>query len=244
MIWAYLILGVALLVLGVFIARWYATAPTTNVANILRWGGFGLAGALAIFLAVTGKVHLAVIPIALVLLLRLLGWLSRGGGMRVGGQPSPGQTSAVETRYLRMTLEHDSGEMTGEVLEGRYVGRTLGDLSFEQLADLHRECVQGDHQSAQLLEAYLERNFGADWAAKAGTRKADTAGSSGRTAGRSSAAMSKEEACEILGVGPDAAEDEIKAAHHRLMLKLHPDQGGSTYLAGKINRAKEVLLES
>ena len=242
MIWTYLILGVVLLVAAVFIARWYATTPPTTLAKVVRWGGLGLGGALAIFLAVTGKAHLALIPLALFLLPRLISrFMTPGGAGRAA--PSPGRSSNVESRYLRMTLDHDSGAMAGEVIDGRYAGRALGDLSFEDLLDLHRECAQGDPQSAQLLEAYLERNFGADWAAQGGgDGEAGRAGSSGP--GASGAAMSLEEAREILGVGADANDDEIKEAHHRLMQKLHPDHGGSTYLASKINRAKEVLLKA
>jgi DnaJ-class molecular chaperone len=51
-----------------------------------------------------------------------------------------------------------------------------------------------------------------------------------------------EEAYEILGLQPDADEAAIRAAHHRLMKQVHPDHGGTDYLATKINRARDVLL--
>lgn len=54
--------------------------------------------------------------------------------------------------------------------------------------------------------------------------------------------MSREEALAVLGLGPGASREDVKQAYHRLMLKLHPDQGGTDYLAAKINRAKEILL--
>ena len=56
--------------------------------------------------------------------------------------------------------------------------------------------------------------------------------------------MSEVQAREILGLGPDPSRDEIIQAHRRLMQKIHPDRGGSTYLAQQLNEAKRILLKS
>ena len=143
--------------------------------------------------------------------------------------PTPGQSSAVETELLRMTLDHDSGDMDGEVLNGDFAGRRLSDLSLSELLALLRGCR--DTESATVLESYLDRYHADTWrAAAAGeTDFADQA-------------MTREQAYRILGLKPDAGDQEVRQAHRRLMLKNHPDRGGSTYIAAKINQAKEVLL--
>lgn len=137
--------------------------------------------------------------------------------------------------------------MTGEVLRGRFQGRSLGDLGLAELLDLLQECRAGDSQSAAILEAYLDRTRQEDWRAGApgaGEHGAGEHGSGSAGSRSTGGAMTREEAYEVLGLQPGASEGEIKDAHRRLMLKMHPDQGGSTYLAAKINQAKDLLLRS
>lgn len=143
--------------------------------------------------------------------------------------------SAIRTQWLAMELTHSTGAMDGEVLAGKLQGNRLSQMSLEQLLSLATECRQ-DADSIQLLEAYLERMH-PDWRehADAGSSQQD------RGAGTESA-MSESLALEILGLAPGASPGDITAAHRRLMQKMHPDRGGSDYLAQRINQARDFLL--
>lgn len=155
------------------------------------------------------------------------------------GGPSQGKSTDVETRFLRMSLDHDSGILDGTVLEGAFRGRRLGEMSPEELMELLRECRVADEQSATVLEAYLDRVYGASW------RDGETQGEANGGGGRSSpwgSGMTDAQAREILGVGPGASDDEIRDAHRREMMKHHPDHGGSDEQATRINQAKDLLL--
>ena len=131
-----------------------------------------------------------------------------------------------------MELDHDSGAMRGRILAGRHQGAELGRLDVKTLAELLSEV---DEESRALLVAYLDRRD-PGWSEHA---QADAA--AGRRAS-SSGKMSEEEAYQILGLQAGASTVDISRAHRTLMKKLHPDQGGSTFLAARINEAKEILL--
>ncbi len=62
--------------------------------------------------------------------------------------------------------------------------------------------------------------------------------------GSSGPEMTEEEALRILGLAPGATADDIKAAHRRIIEQIHPDRGGSDYLAAKVNIAKDFLLKA
>ena len=134
-----------------------------------------------------------------------------------------------------MTLDHDTGAMDGTVLEGHFAGMRLQELRPPELLALLRECRAEDEEAARLLEAYLDR-VRANW-------HDEMAGEETRSSPPpSSPDVTVEEAYAILGLAPGADAEAIKAAHHRLMKQLHPDHGGTDYLATKINRARDVLL--
>lgn len=159
-------------------------------------------------------------------------------GLFRGPRKSAGQKSGVRTDTLEMVLDHDSGRMEGRCLKGRFAGRDLSSLRDEEVLQMLDEIGATDSQGASLLEAYLDRRC-------KGWRDRRSAGASeeeARKARDQGGRMSRKEAYDVLDLKPGAAEAEIRAAHRRLMMKLHPDQGGSTYLASRINEAKDVLL--
>ena len=152
--------------------------------------------------------------------------------------PRPGQSSSVNTTWLAMTLDHDSGEMDGKVLQGTFAGKALGDLGIDQLIDLLIELRSRDPQSVPLLEAYMDRAHGDAWRER---EEASVGGESHASHGEGP--MSRQEALSILGLEEGANKEEIVAAHRRLMQKFHPDRGGNDYLAARINQAKDLLIE-
>jgi len=227
----YFLLGLAVLVVGLLALKGFTRANPVQLARYIRLiAGIGLLGAAALMF-VRGGANYAV-PLAALGL-----WLLSGapaGPFGSSANKSPGRASRVVTDHLEMELDHDSGAMRGRVLKGMFAGRALERLKPVELALLWQDCRLQDPQSAQLLEAYLDRVHP--------TWREDMARGEAKMAGGPDGRMAVEEAREILGVAPDASEEEIRRAHRELILKLHPDRGGSTYLASKVNEAKDVLL--
>jgi hypothetical protein len=197
-------------------------------------------GAALLLLAAAGLVF--VDRPALAMLAGSFAWgLFTGGHAWPGGWPhgfprGPAQskshsTSHVQTEWLDMVLDHDSGAMEGTVRKGAHAGARLDTMTKADLSMILRIVSVEDPQSERLLSAYLERRFGAGW--QAGTEEVRASSDSG---------MSHAEALRVLGLEPGAGEEEIRAAHRRLMLQNHPDKGGTSYLAAKINEAKDILL--
>lgn len=242
----YLLLGLAILIFLILAGRAFVAADPKNLAATLRKIAGWAAIALAALLTVTGRFALA-LPLALVgatLLGRSLpfGQSFPGGFGPFAGHAnkSAGQRSKVRTAFVKMALDHDSGLMDGTIVKGQHAGQTLSALDVETLIGLAVRYRRSDPQSAQLLEAYLDQRE-PDW--REGARATAGAAGSGPRDVRGGV-MTIDEAYEVLGLEPGAAEDEVRRAHRLLMKKLHPDQGGSTYLAAKINQAKDVLLET
>jgi hypothetical protein len=228
-----IILGVAVLILALWAVNAFSKADPKQVARLLRYLGGGAALVFAAFLLFRGEIGVA-IPVG-AFGLGLLGWVSLWPASLTGRtQKSSGRVSRVRTAFVEMELDHDSGAMRGRILAGRYEGVSLDALDPPTLIGLLRDI---DNDSRDLLAAYLDRRE-PGWREHAQSDAA--AGGGPRTA--ASGKMTEEEAYQVLGVQPGASAEDITRAHRSLMKKLHPDQGGSTYLAARVNEAKEVLL--
>jgi hypothetical protein len=228
-----LIFGLVLLALLLWALHAFTKIQPQTAAVVLKTGG-GL-GALAVagLLGVRGRLDIA-IPLGLTGL-GLLGWLPWSiPGLGARTRKSAGQVSRVRSAFLEMELDHDTGAMRGRILAGRHEGATLDALDVATLAGFLPDI---DEESRSLLMAYLDRREPL-WRENAQANA--TTGSSRR--GWSTGKMTEEEAYQILGVEPGASAKDIGLAHRSLMKKLHPDQGGSTYLAARVNEAKDVLL--
>jgi hypothetical protein len=229
-----LLLLVGFLVLcGLLLLGWvFVNADPRQLARWLKWAGIAAGATAVLGLIVSGRIAILLAPL-MALLPLLMRLRSRIGGLR---GPAPGRSSEAASAYLRMNLDHDTGAMTGTVLRGTFAGMRLDELGLPELLSLLRECRAADEDGARLLEAYLDR-LHPDWRDEfAGPQKADAPPSS-------SPDVTVEEAYAILGLSPGADAAAVKAAHHRLMKQLHPDHGGTDYLATKINRARDVLLQ-
>ena len=231
----YLLGGVAVLSGFLLLVYLFVNADPARLARGLKVTAIIIAVIAAATLAVSGRLAALLAPIAMLLplLIRVRSILDRYR------PPSGGQSSTVATAFLRMTLDHDTGRMEGTILRGRFAGMRLDELSAADLLALLRECRAEDEEGARVLEAYLDRTH-PEWREELGGERAGGAGSG--SARPASGDMSIEEAYAILGLTPGADAEAIKEAHRRLMVKLHPDHGGSDYLATKINRARDVLL--
>lgn len=234
MIW--LLYGVLALTVLFLLARWFVEVDPRQLLRILRWLGIGLGVALIGFLAMRGMwaVLMPLLFGGLMFLRRYLAMSRRSNWASMPDMDSAtGRTSEVRTATLRMTLDHDSGSLEGDVLQGAFRGRSLDSLSDDELLSLREECLSRDAESIQLVETYLDRRLGADW--RQGREESPAPPPGGGP-------MDREEAYAVLGLEPGASDTEVRQAHHRLMKRLHPDQGGSTFLATKINQAKDLLL--
>ncbi|GAB5505744.1 MAG: DnaJ domain-containing protein [Rhizobiaceae bacterium] len=223
-----LYLSVAVLA-AFLLALVFVRANPARVADTIRLAGPAVLAAIGIGLLLIGRGGIAGLFLTI-----SAAWYLRGRAAR-RGRRSRGGKSHVRTAALEMELDHETGSLEGVVLAGSLEGAELKDLSLEQLLVLHGELVS-DAESLQLLETYLDGRFPV-WR---DDLKSD--GGEGQTAAPVSGTMTEEEAYKVLGLEPGASAADIRKAHRRLMQRVHPDVGGSPFLAARINAAKDVLL--
>ena len=229
-----LVIGLILLFLLIQGIKQFGRMDARQAARLVRHGGgvLGMIGAL--LLVLRGRVGLAAALASMVA--NFAGWRTPAAGSSafrdVGAGAPPGRASTARSPMIEMRLDHDTGAMTGRVLAGAYAGRAVETLSRPELIALRQELGRDDPDGVNLLEAYLDRRF-------AGWREADEDQRERRGGG----AMSRREALEVLGLAEGASAAEIIRAHRTLMKKFHPDHGGSTTLAARVNQAKDVLMQ-
>lgn len=217
---------------GLWLIRKAARTPQAAMPGFMsKLAGAGIMG-FAGLLALRGRMQIAV-P----LFVFGLGLAGKGqvfpNGFNWGKSKSPGQKSRVATSLIAMELDHDSGQMDGEILSGPTKGRRLTSLSQDEHVAFHGLCRASSDQSQALYEAWVDRaqpEWRSAW------------GGSSKPANQGNGAMTRDEAYAVLGLKNGATPDDIKSAHKRLMKDFHPDKGGSDYLAAKINAAKDILL--
>ena len=248
----YLAIGAGFVLLLMVGARLFLSADPVLLGKILRWSLILGGLFFAFFLILRGQALLAAAPAAVAAIAwRVLRIVPMGLWFRLfqmgrarsrqrqyaasrGSGAEFADSSTVESAWLRMSLDHATGDLSGEVVRGSFSGQSLDALDEKALHRLLEEC-RADSSSMQLLESYMDRRLGPAW------RESFAGGGSAWKANNEG--MDRDEAYEILGVTPGASRADIKEAHKKLMVGNHPDHGGSSYLAMKINRARDVLLD-
>lgn len=237
------ILLIGIVFLGV---RWFRLQPAHKKTETMIKTILVSILLVVVWLSLTGRIHLLSLGLALFLpfiqrnlpsLLRWLPWAVNQFKNKASGQsPSTAHVSKVKTSMLEMTLNHDTGHIDGLVLAGHLAGRKLSEFSEAEFLSLLKECRASDTDSVRLLETYLDKRFGDSW------RADDVSADDSASSSSSSSQMSLQEAFDILGVSTNATRDEIIQAHRRMIQKMHPDRGGSAWIAARINDAKKLLL--
>jgi hypothetical protein len=235
-----LVIGLILLFLLLSAIKQFARMDAAAAARLVRHGGgvIGLIGAALLLLR--GRVGFAAALAGMAA--SFAGWRAFGpawtsfrtAGPEAGGRP--GRVSTARSAMIEMRLDHDSGVMSGVVFAGAQAGKAIEALSRPELLNLREELLRDDPQGANLLEAYLDRRF-------AGWREAEESQRERRGSVGAGGAMTRREAYEVLGLSEGADEADIIRAHRTLMKKFHPDHGGSTALAARVNQAKDVLMQ-
>lgn len=230
------LLAVVFLAISALGVAWFLRARPSALVRVLRialvlLGGAGAAAMLIFGIRFLPGLLPELFGLAGVVLAALIARAVRNRPSGGFSSPGVGRRTEVRTAFLEAWIDHDTGDVGGKVLAGTFSGQMLDSLTSEDLVVLHGECAS-DADSRRILESYLDRRLGDDWR----NQRRPPRGFSGD--------MTRDEALAVLGLKEGATEADIKAAHRRLIQRVHPDVGGSAELAARINRSKEILLDS
>jgi hypothetical protein len=247
---AFVVAGFLVVWLALYGLRAFAQANPSVLIRLVNWGAGLGALVVALLFALRGRIDFAVglglIGIWLIVMAKRNGPLramaSKASGKRAfmrGGASRASGVSRVRSAVIEMELDHATGVISGTILAGPDEGKSLNRLSRLQCETLRALCLREDPEGARFLEAYLDRRF-PGWRA-ASKDEPDTWGRRPAVAARSGV-MTEDEAYEVLGLRKGATRDDVVRSHRSLIKKLHPDQGGSTDFAARVNEAKDVLM--
>ncbi|HLH10828.1 MAG TPA: DnaJ domain-containing protein [Methylovirgula sp.] len=224
----YLLAGLLIFWLLLYGLRAFSRANPAQLARALRASGGGLTLILALVLLVRGRIDVAIV-------------LGAVGSWLFARKPifRRAAISRMRSAMIEMEVDSASGLIRGVILAGPDEGKPLDRMTWPQCEALYRLCFRDDPDGARLLETYFDRRF-SGWRA-AGDGGYDAWGHGAQAAARSGV-MSEDEAYEVLGLHKGASRDDVVRSHRSLMKKLHPDRGGSTDLAARVNEAKDVLM--
>jgi hypothetical protein len=230
-----LIIALALLVAFALGIAWFLRANPSSLARLARpiliiLGALALGGLLMLAVPLLPTLLPELFGLAGIVITALIARAARRRPSAGFGSPGSGQRTETRTAFFEAWIDHATGDVGGSVLQGRFVGRALDGLADAELIELHDECAR-DAESLRVLEAYLDRRLGSAW-----RRAQEPPPRNPRVD------VTRQEALSVLGLAEGASPDEIRAAHRRLIQRVHPDVGGSADLAARINRAKDVLL--
>lgn len=139
--------------------------------------------------------------------------------------------ASFKTEYLDVKFYIQEAKFTGSIIKGLHEGKALEALSTEELDELETYYQSRDNKSYYLIRIARQR------------RGANQQNSSQSNSPPPFSDPAVEEALQILGLSGNPSKEEIIQAHRRLINKLHPDRGGSDFLAARVNQAKDVLLK-
>ncbi len=232
-----LVLALVLLAACAFGVSWFLRANPSGLARVARFvmlgvGAVGVGAMLLFGMRFLPSLMPELFALAGIVMTALIARAVRQRPSGGFSTPGSGKRTEVRTAFLRAWIDHGTGEVGGAVLAGAFSGRTLDSLSDADLLALHREC-SADGDSLRVVEAYMDRRLGPAW--RTAHREPPPRSARGND-------MSREEALDVLGLSEGATQEEITAAHRRLIRRMHPDVGGSADIAARINRAKDVLL--